>query len=104
MTKIEDFEIPPAFPKMGTWLDYQLEDMWSPGQDIFDFALTEVDINEKRQIRTFLRKALDAPLTRFQLQQLWNAGDTNVMIPNEVEFRSFIQAIIDRIDKQIGPE
>jgi len=104
MMNTKYIDIPPSFAKMGTWLDFQLEDMWEPGQDIIDFALTEVDSNEKRQIRTFLRLALKAPLSRAQLQQLWNAGETNIMIPDEAEFRIFIQAIIDRIDKQIGPE
>jgi len=104
MTKIEDIEVPSAFPKMGTWLDFHLEDLWKPGQDIIDFALSQVNPKEKSEIRKFLRLALSAPLSRAQLQALWNAGETNMMIPNEAEFRTFILEIIDRIDKQIGPQ
>jgi hypothetical protein len=104
MTKIKYIDIPPAFPKMGTWLDFQLEDLWEPGQDIIGFALSHVDSNEKREIRALLRLALKAPLSHAKLQEVWNAGDTNMLIPKEEELRRFIQAIVDRIDKQIGPE
>jgi hypothetical protein len=89
---------------MGTWLNYRLESMWKPGQDIIDFALTEVDDREKREIRSFLKKALAANLTRQQLQLIWNRGDTNIFIPDEREFRNYIQWIIVKIDAAVGPD
>ena len=103
MTNFSDIKIPPAFPKMGTWLNYRLDSLWKPGQNIVNFAISHVDDREKRQIRSSLKKALAADLSQDELETLWSFGETNILIPDEREFRDYIGWIITEIDAAVGP-
>jgi hypothetical protein len=94
--------IPDVFPRMGEWLDFHL--LKYEGQNVIDYALTHINDDEMRELRTFLKLVLSAPLTLAKLQEVWEQGETNVYIRKENELRGFIGELIRKIDLIVGPE
>jgi hypothetical protein len=95
-------DIPKVFPKMGQWLDFHLLDY--EGQNVIDFALSELNKGEMKELRTFFKLVLASPLTLPKLQEVWSRGQTNIYIRKENELRGFIAEIIRKIDLTIGPD
>jgi hypothetical protein len=104
MTKIKQIKIPDALPKMGTWFDIHLQDLWEPGHNMIDYALTHVDHAEMREIRDCIKEALAAPFTAKQLQGFWRCLDPEFNFREEKDLRSFLSDIVHAIDRIVDPE
>ena len=104
MTKTKYIKVPDSLAKMGTWFDIHLQDLWKPGHNMIDFALTHIDHAEMREIRICLKEALAAPLTAKKLQEFWKCLHSEIMIPDEKELRMFMGDIVLTIDAILGPE
>lgn len=90
--------IPPEFPKMGVWFALDIDDEFREGEDEITFALSFLNQEEKKVVKTFLVNVLATVHDPRELQLIWHEANSRTYIRDDRQLRAFLQEIVNRIN------